>query len=370
MAFLLVSCDQAPGPDEQLQNKLVLLDLPANEWVRYHESDWWRKGHSGMAYDSKRGHLLVFGSDTHGEDWDNAVHEFIPVERRWVHHGSDAPKDTYRIDADGIPVSGEGKIQPWSMHTYDGVAYDPVTDSVLVVGAPDHNPIGKAISGGRAKPVWRYPLVYCDTLSGTLEQQQWEAIKPGSGKETGFFGAATAFDISRKRLMICGGGLWEWPAGEEKIDKVGPGIGCLHRTMVFDSRRQDLYLFGAYKPSTQVWRLQRDLATDEPKSWLKLEPGGDAVPPYSTSPVAFDQENGVFLLVADNPGTDSDSSSTFVYDPVRNAYQKVPNAVLPRVGMNFMMAWDAIHQVFFLVTGTWNTPTTVWAMRLDMSQLP
>ena len=93
--LLLASCDQPPSSDEQIENLLELLELPANQWVEYHHIDngsWWKKGHAGLAYDSKRGSLLIFGSDSHGEDWDNTVHEFLPNQRRWVQHGENAPR--------------------------------------------------------------------------------------------------------------------------------------------------------------------------------------------------------------------------------------------------------------------------------------
>jgi len=71
----------------EVENSLYLRNLPTNRWVRYHEEQpgaWSRQGHAGMAFDRKRGTLLIFGSDTHGENWDNSVHEFDPRRRRWA----------------------------------------------------------------------------------------------------------------------------------------------------------------------------------------------------------------------------------------------------------------------------------------------
>ena len=88
----------------KLDNSLFLLNLPANRWVKYHElksGKWWRKSHAGLAYDSTRGSLLVFGSNTHGEDWDNVVHESIPRRREWVHHGVEAHPNSYQINPEG-----------------------------------------------------------------------------------------------------------------------------------------------------------------------------------------------------------------------------------------------------------------------------
>jgi len=88
--ILLASCTNDPDMDHETDMKSMtdgsfsLSDIPPNRWIKYHEVNdglWRRKWHAGLAYDSTRGHLLVFGSDTHGEDWDNVVHEFIPAER-------------------------------------------------------------------------------------------------------------------------------------------------------------------------------------------------------------------------------------------------------------------------------------------------
>lgn len=65
--LFIISCDKTPGPEEQIENTLELLNLPANQWIKYHHDDWWKKGHAGLTYDSKRGGLLIFGSDTHAE---------------------------------------------------------------------------------------------------------------------------------------------------------------------------------------------------------------------------------------------------------------------------------------------------------------
>jgi hypothetical protein len=73
-------------PLAPVENLLELRNLPANRWIRYHEEKpghWTRQGHAGMTFDSHRGLLLIFGSDTHGENWHNAVHEFTPALKRW-----------------------------------------------------------------------------------------------------------------------------------------------------------------------------------------------------------------------------------------------------------------------------------------------
>ncbi len=154
-AFCLVGCTDGPDIEDQLDNYFFILNLPANRWVKYHElndGDWWRKGHAGLAYDSTRGSLLVFGSDTHGEDWDNIVHEFIPKKRDWVHHGVNAPSSSYSVNSEGYLVAGYKDWMPFAMHTYDGVSYDSHRDALVVVASADHTPIDKNLPKPRSHP--------------------------------------------------------------------------------------------------------------------------------------------------------------------------------------------------------------------------
>jgi len=63
--------------------------IPANQWLRYHQplyADWRRQGHAGIAYDTQRATFYIFGSNTHGENWDNSVHEFDPETKSWSTH--------------------------------------------------------------------------------------------------------------------------------------------------------------------------------------------------------------------------------------------------------------------------------------------
>ena len=79
-----------------------LLSIADNQWVKIYpqatsllqrlsfdnHSDsglsWYRQGHAGLAFDSKTKSLLIFGSNSHGEDWDNRVHEFNLLSLKWI----------------------------------------------------------------------------------------------------------------------------------------------------------------------------------------------------------------------------------------------------------------------------------------------
>jgi hypothetical protein len=348
-------------PDE-VANALYLRSLPANRWVKYHEETpriWTRQAHAGLAFDTRRGSLLVFGSDTHGENWDNSVHEFHPLRRRWETHYPQAGPETYRGDEKGRPISGTDAVLPWAMHTYDAIEYHPRLDALVVAGSPLHNPKARALAGIREHPTWFYEI----------KTRRWSPF-PNNGKPApGFFGGAVAYDERRQIMVGYKDRVWELDlqAGEWR-QASGEGHHDLHHTLAYDARRGDLYAFGSYTRTNEVWRYRPGAAAGERPTWTKLRPSGDPCPPYTTVPVAYDASNAVFLLVVDMPPASrqgrATAASTFVYDPEANAYSKLPEAGLDAVAMNYMMAWDRNHGVFFLVTGR-NGVVTVWALRLQ-----
>jgi hypothetical protein len=365
--ILLASCtndpdmDHEPDMNSMMDDSFSLSDIPPNRWIKYHEVNdglWRRKWHAGLAYDSTRGHLLVFGSDTHGEDWDNVVHEFIPAEGEWLHHGAESAIDTYSVSHDGYPVAGEAGNAPWAMHTYDGIDYDPVSDSLVVVASPLHNPIGKKHPERKSDPVWIY----------NLQTRDWSRFSADIRRKPGIhFGSAVSYDELDEILYICKSGLWGMDIPKEKYERIADAPNCLHSSVAFDKWRRQLYVFGSYKGTANVSRYI-PVSPEEAGGWEELIPGGDLCPPYSKAPVAFDEKNGVFLLVTDDAGNRNNGnpgvSATFIYDPGANTYQKLDDAALPATGMNFMMAWDKVHEVFFIVTGNREDGVTVWTLRL------
>ena len=60
-----------------------------------------------MTFDNKPGTLLIFGSDSHGEDWDNSDHEFSPIVLKWIDHYLAYSGESYRADERGIAVTGK-----------------------------------------------------------------------------------------------------------------------------------------------------------------------------------------------------------------------------------------------------------------------
>jgi hypothetical protein len=347
----------------EVENSLQLRNLPTNQWIKYHEEqpdDWSRQGHAGMAFDTKRGTLLIFGSDTHGENWDNSVHEFDPRRKRWETHQPPADPKTYRTDAFGAPLAGATSPMPWAMHTYDAIEYHPVLDALVVMSTTEHTPGGAAVRSIKRQPTWIYDL----------STRQWRQFDNGERASPSFFAGSSAFDEARGLIVAYRHGVWEldtaagvWrQASAERHHE-------MHHTMVYDRRRRALFVFGDYRPTNKVWRYQPGAAAGEKGHWTLHQPKGDACPAGSIIPAAYAADQDVFVLVVDGAQPDSaseggkGSATTCLYDPDSDTYTKLPAADLPKIGMNFMMAWDPAHQVVFLLTGDWRGPVTVWAMK-------
>lgn len=349
-----------------------LEKIPANKWLRYYQplyADWRRQGHAGVAYDTNRAVFYIFGSDTHGQNWDNSVHEFDPETKSWSTQYPAADPATYRVDDTGVGVSGDERILPWAMHTFDNILYDPINDALVVTAKPDHNPKIKTLGQSpRIHPTWFYSL----TLQTWLTQENIGQAFPGN------FAGSSAYDAERQVIISYGSGLAELGPGRDMWLKVPVNKPHqIHHSMEYDSVRKQLVVFGDYHNSNTVWVYTPGSLPGEAGFWEEREPGGDYCPPDQHFPVAFDTHNGVFLLVPDNnPDAPTEhkagsatSSSTFVYDPDRNAYRKLPGADLPAQRMNYMMVYDSHRQVFFLVTGDWQRPPVVWVLRLDLASL-
>lgn len=342
--------------------------MEPNRWgkLQQHGSAVWRRqAHAGIAYDSRRGRILVFGSDTHGTDWDNEVHEFDPISERWTTHYSRAPVETYRADEQRHAVSGTGQILPWAMHTFDNVLYDPKRDALVVTAIPAHNPVIKRVPKARIHPTWIY----------NLNNREWN-IFPNSGRVSPtFFAAASAYDPGRDVIVAYKkGGVWEiGPDRTEWRKATDESHHEIHFNMEYDSRHRKLVVFGDYRRTNAVWVYTPGPEAGDRGVWKKMSPGGDPCPKGQHFPVAFDSENGVFLLVLDEDPEQKENSPrrsmTFVYDLAANRTIRLPRADMEPLGMNYMMVYDSRHKVFLLVTGDRKASPVVWALKLDLKAL-
>ncbi|PWG61459.1 kelch repeat-containing protein [Sediminicurvatus halobius] len=358
-ALLLAACSEDPAPSGAF-GTAGLESLPPNRWVSLHEArdlGWHRQGHAGAAYDRRRGHLLLFGSDTHGRDWDNTVHRFDPATRRWQRSHPPADPDSYRADGSERAVAGPRGDQPWAMHTYDGVLYDALADALFVASHPLHNPRRQEVSAELAPFAWRHGL----------ETGEWRALPA----PTSLFLSASAYDERRETIVVYSNGIWELgPERSQWLQASAESHHNMHHTMAYDSRSGSLAVFGDQRSERAregVWLYHPGTLPGDAGRWEYRRPGGDECPADQHFPAAYSPDHGVYLLLPDEGGEDAERAVTCVYDPERNRYRRLPEATLPAQGMNFMMVYDRRREVFLLVTGSHAEPTTVWALRLERS---
>ncbi|MFH0731164.1 MAG: hypothetical protein V2B19_33075 [Pseudomonadota bacterium] len=355
-----------------------LLDLAPNKWVKIRSDErlgWHRQAHSGIAFDSKRGTLLIFGSDTHGMNWDNSVHEFDPAAEKWTTHYPEAPMETYRSDEEGRAICGDAMVLPWAMHTYDNITYDPHLDAIVVTALPAHNPVKKKVPSANAAtvhPTWIYDLT----------SHSWRIFKNKSGeKSPTFFAAGSAYDETRNVVMAYkNGGVWELGPDRAQWQRATKESHHeIHFNMVYNSIYRICAVFGNHKNTNEVWVYAPGQTAGEKGIWQKKIPGGDPCPRDQHFPVAVDESTGLILLLPDNNifleenGSSkpvmAESASTFIYDYKNNVYKKIPGGDFPSQKMNYMMVYDSFHKVFLLVTEDVKKPLTVWALKLDSSIL-
>ena len=92
--------------------------------------------HGSGCFDIKRGRIVLFGSNTHGKDWNNSPMIFDVAKMEWTRVYPNDSKETYKANADGLPVAGEKGDHPWAMHTFGAVEYDPKRDEMVVCSYP------------------------------------------------------------------------------------------------------------------------------------------------------------------------------------------------------------------------------------------
>ncbi len=356
-----------------------LEPLPAGRWVQLHDGaglGWTRQAHSGAAWDSRRGLLLLFGSDTHGRNHDNAVRAFDPAARRWLVLAPGAGPRTYRADPVGRAVAGtEQRLVPWAMHTYDLVLYDPLLDALWVAGVPEHNPARKGVRGVRVHPHWLFRIAV----------RRWEPFPAGGARPPRLFGGAMAYDVGRQTLVAFRPGqVLELGPDRERWRVVRPrgkASLTLHQVAVYAPDRRAVYLFGHYREARREvpFRVRVYHPGERPYApgrWEILEPKGRCPPPWQHFPVAYDGRRFVMVVPdrrvvrRDRQGRPwygaSRRARTYLWDPVLGRCRLLDGAVLPpgAVGpMNYHMVWAERLQVMLLVGSDRHRRPVVWALR-------
>lgn len=346
----------------------ALLDLPQQRWVKIHQQrpedavTFVRQRHGGSAFDTRRGRLVLFGSDTHGQDWTNSPLFFDLTQLSWQRLYPDDEPSTYSVTARGLPVAGPDGDHPWAMHTFGALTYDPAADALVVASYPRHMVPGRFTDA--LAHLWprveRHP-----TWVLHLDTGRWE---PLPGEAVHLFPYATAFDIHRGRVMgYRGSGVFELSLATGQWRKVANGglIGWGNNA-AYDSVHRGLVVFGSHKRGNEIVIYEpatgahRTMPTPGPRP-----PGGAYVP------MAYHEEIGRTVALVDRPPKSGPAdrrnshAETWLYDLSRDAWTEVEQASLPfGVGMNYNLEYDPGHRLLLLVADPPGEQVAVWALRL------
>jgi hypothetical protein len=345
----------------------VAAELPRGRWTRIHEQSasdevrFKRQVHGGAAFDSRRGRIVLFGSDEHGQDWTNAPLFFDVAKRRWTRPYPDDDPATYGVDRFGNAVAGPNGDHPWAMHTYGTVTYHEADDAIVVSIYPEHMKPGRFTDA--LAHVWpnvrRHPTWTLDLSTDT-----W---RPLAVPPVHFFPYATAYDPERRIVMgYQGDGVFELrprPIGWTKV--AGPGLLGYHNSAVFDTKHRALVVFGSNRGSN-------DIVVYEPatKRHQAMPTPGPRPPKAQYRPMAFHAGIGQTVLLFDSKGEGDPAlggpgwSETWLYDLGRDAWTQHGTRLPFRVGMNYNMVYAAGDGLLLLVANEPDRPTSVWALFL------
>jgi hypothetical protein len=318
-----------------------------------------RQGHGGSCFDVKRGRLILFGSDTHGSNWENSPLVFDPVGTNWSRlYPFDSP-ETYHVNEDGIPVAGKKGDHPWAMHTFGAVVYDPQRDEMVVASYPAHmvpgrftNALEKVWPKARQHPTWVFDLA----------SETW---RPLDCKPIHFFPYCAAYDSDRKAILghrpdgiyELSGEPREWKRLTQRTFLRGWHTNC-----AYDAKNKALVVFGhnenrndveVFFPATGEHRL--------------MPTPGKRPPKDQHNPMAFDPAIGKTVVVVDRSVEDGSRTvaETWLYDLGEDSWSQLTTATLPfGCGMNYNMEYDPSHECPLLVTGGYRQQTAVRALKV------
>lgn len=336
------------------------LAFPASRWTKIHEQreenqvSFRRQAHGGSCFDSNRGRLVLFGSNTHWKDWSNSPLIFDVNSLRWSRVYANDGRETYAVNDQGNTVAGLQGNHPWAMHTYGAVVCDPSRDEMIVASAPRHmDGLLKKLNAIKPKfPTWTF----------NFKTNHWHPLPT---KAIDFFPYCTAFDSSRNVVLgYRGGSIYELsgePRSWKKLTKK-TFLKGYHNSCAYDAQNKALIIFGTSKKSN-------DVEVFFPESGKhQIMPAQGVRPPQDQHvPMAFHPGIGKTVVIVDRKLDAKEKiSETWLYDLAEDAWTKIPTATLPfACGMNYNLEYDAHNDQLLLVTGGNTQPTTVWALKLQ-----
>ena len=369
--IVLLNCSSLVASEPSEARRISKLEtVPPNTWVKLHEQSsadetrFRRQEHGGSCFDSKRGRIILFGSNTHGKDWTNSPLIFDLAENRWSRLYPDDDRATYRANDEGLPVAGLQGDHPWAMHTFGSVVYDPVRDEMVVCCNDPHMVPGRFTDA--LKGVWetvkRHP-----TWAFRLSDNRWEPLPCPA---VHFFPYAATWDSDRKMIVGYGNGVWELQGSPRQWNKVFDKALCgWHNNVVYDSRHKAFVVFGSNENSNDII-----IYRPESGEHRKLPTVGKRPPKDQHNPMCYEPTIGRTLVlvdhVRDGESPAMGSTESWLFDLATDSWQHLPTASLPFVcGMNYNCHYDPVSRACLLVADVPSPQgkiVTVFAIRLSV----
>jgi len=295
--------------------------------------------------------LYIFGSNTHGVNWDNAVYCFDLNTLSWSRSYSPDSPDTYSVNSQGIPVAGQEHNHPWAMHTFAAIAFDSLHRQLVVASYPGHLSPDRY---GQSAPLWRQ-IKKQPTWLYDPATRQWQ---PYAGKSEQFFPYAIAYDVDRS--VVTGFrpyGIFDWQGAMSGWKKTGDrAMEQWHTHGVYDSSNHVFIFYGGSAMTNDVYIYK---AGDQ---HMKKMPTPGARPPAGQSvPLAFHQRLKKMVALIDS----EDGAQTWLYDYKTDKWRRLEADFPYPVGMNYTMEYDVRHDVVVLVSSPPLEATAVWVLRLS-----
>jgi hypothetical protein len=279
---------------------------------------------------------------------------------RWSRAYQPDSPETYRVNADGIPVAGLGDERPWAMHTFDAVEFDPLSDLLIVASHPDHLNPNKQHSKAIAPELWRQ-IRYHPTWGYHVERNEW---RPLALKGVSYFPYGVTFDpFARELIGVKPGGYraFSLDAGEwRKLAKGAPR--AWHNACAFDSDRNIVVTFGTHWRGDSVWQYRIGDKKDR-----KMPTPGERPPGADSAPLVYHPGIKKVVALVERPDAEGlGITETWLYDTMADSWKAVRSAEIPfAIGMNYQMDYDPNHDLMVLVANAPRDPVAVWALRLQ-----
>jgi hypothetical protein len=343
--------------------KLDYSNLPKGRWLKIHQQrlddvvSFDRQVHSGSAWDSKRHRMIIFGSDTHGQNWDNSLYFFDLYQLRWQRAYTPDPQESYRVDGLGLPMAGDETVtRPWAMHTFDAIGYLPVDDMLIVASFPKHLTPGRF--GNWLKDIWGKVKTH-PTWLYEFGHLRWRAIK---GNAVHFFPYATAYDKDRNLFVgFRPNGIYEFQSDLQKWRKTGKkSVNAYHTQAVYDNKNKAFIIFGSHNHYNIVHVYKAGEKQSREMATAGLRPPGTQHMPF-----AFNSKLGKAIAVIDTCDQENELAQTWTYDLVSDKWEHVLTADFPfHLGMNYHMQYSDEDDLLVLCASAPSERPSVWVLRL------